>query len=131
MDRRCSTCSWPTREHLALNGISQEEAAIDLMTLFTKYFAADEMVYFLGHHCEFDIAFSEQLLAPLEIMFKTFTRIDTSGIGLVMFGIHKSEDLFQFLGLPARKEHNALEDILLTLQAAKTMRQISNAALGL
>ena len=120
-----------SQAHLNLNGVSAEDAAVDLMTLYTKYFAPDEMVYFLGHHCEFDFAFSEQLLEPLGIMFKAFTRIDTSGIGLVMFGIHKSEELFQFLGLPARTTHNALEDILLTLGAAKTMRQISNSALGL
>lgn len=120
-----------TRAHLAAHGVAPEEAALDLMTMFVKYFTADELVYFLGHHCEFDFAFCEQLLVPLGIMFNSFTRIDTSGIGLVMFGIHKSDDLFEFLGLPERTLHNALEDILITLQAAKTMRQISNAALGI
>lgn len=119
-----------SREHLAEHGVPAEEAAVDLMTFFTKYFAPDEMVFLLGHHCEFDFAFSEQLLKPLGIMYKAFTRVDTAGAGLINFGIHKSSDLFSFLGLPDRDKHNALEDILLTLQSAKMMRVISNSALG-
>lgn len=121
-----------SREHLATHGVTQEEAAIDLASLYLKYFAPDEYSYILGHHIDFDIKFTEQLLTPFDVMFNIgATRIDTSGTGLIMFGIHKSEELFQFLGLPARTTHNALEDTLLTLQAAKTMRQISNAALGI
>jgi len=121
-----------SREHLEANGVTQEEAAVDLASMYLKYFTADEYVYILGHHIDFDIKFTEQLLKPFDIMFNIgATRIDTSGTGLIMFGIHKSEELFQFLGLPPRETHNALEDTLLTLQAAKTMRQISNAALGI
>lgn len=121
-----------TREHLAANGMSQEDAAVALMSLYIKYFAPDEYVYILGHHVDFDIEFTKQLLVPFGIMFNIgATRIDTSGAGLIMFGIHKSEDLFQFLGLPPRQTHNALEDVLLTVQAAKNMRLISNAALGI
>lgn len=121
-----------TREHLAANGMSQEDAAVALMSLYVKYFAPDEYVYILGHHVDFDIEFTKQLLVPFGIMFNIgATRIDTSGTGLIMFGIHKSEDLFQFLGLPPRQTHNALEDVVLTVEAAKNMRLISNAALGI
>lgn len=120
-----------SREHLAANGVTQEEAAVALASLVIKYFAPDEYLYILGHHIDFDIAFTEQLLNPFEIMFKIgATRIDTSGTGLIMLGIHKSDELFDTLGLPARTTHNALEDVILTLQAAKTMRAIANAALG-
>lgn len=121
-----------TREHLAANGMSQEDAAVALMSLYVKYFAPDEYVYILGHHVDFDIEFTKQLLVPFGIMFNIgATRIDTSGTGLIMFGIHKSEDLFQFLGLPPRQTHNALEDVVLTVEAAKNMRLIANAALGI
>lgn len=119
-----------TREHLALHGVTSEDAAVDLMTFFTKYFAPDEMVFVIGHHCEFDEAFSRQLLEPLGIMYKAFTRLDTAGTGLINFGIHKSNDLFEFLGLPPRTTHNALEDIVMTVQAAKMMRTIVDSALG-
>jgi DNA polymerase III epsilon subunit-like protein len=120
-----------SREHLAANGVSSEDAAVDLMTFFTKYFAPDEMVFVIGHHCEFDEAFSRQLLEPHGIMYKAFTRLDTAGAGLINFGIHKSNDLFDFLGLPPRTTHNALEDIVLTVQAAKMMRTIVDSSLGL
>jgi len=120
-----------SQEHLEANGVDLETAAIDLVSLYLKYFEADEFVYILGHHIDFDIKFTEQLLEPLKIMFKIgATRIDTSAAGLIMFGIHKSEELFQFLGLPPRTTHNALEDALLTLQAAKMMRTITESALG-
>ncbi len=119
-----------TREHLEANGVTPEEAAVELMSMYVKYFSPDEYVYILGHHVDFDIAFTEQLLKPFDIMFKIgATRIDTSGTGLIMFGIHKSEDLFNFLGLPARTTHNALEDVLLTVEAAKTMRMITESVL--
>lgn len=120
-----------TRVYLEENGMTAEGAAVALMTMFMKYFTVDDKVFFLGHHADFDIAFTRQLLEPLGIMFDIgATIIDTAGAGLINFGIHKSEDLFQFLGLPARTTHNALEDILLTLQAAKTMRAITDAALN-
>lgn len=120
-----------TREHLAANGMAAEDAAVALMTMFVKYFAPDEKIFILGHHTDFDIAFTRQLLEPLGIMFEIgATVMDTAGTGLIAFGIHKSEDLFQFLGLPARTTHNALEDTLLTLQAAKTIRAIFDAALA-
>lgn len=120
-----------SREYLEQNGVSQEEAAIALMEMFVKYFAPDERVFIIGHHTDFDIKFTQQLLSQFGIMFQVgATIMDTSGTGLIMFGIHKSEDLFQFLGLPARTTHNALEDVLLTLQAAKTMRAIVDSALA-
>ncbi len=119
-----------SQTHLAEHGVEPEVAAVELMSMFVKYFAPDEYVYILGHHVDFDIAFTEQLLKPFDIMFKIgATRIDTSGTGLIMFGIHKSEDLFNFLGLPARTTHNALEDVLLTVEAAKTMRMITSSVL--
>jgi DNA polymerase III epsilon subunit-like protein len=119
-----------SREHLEKNGVSSEDAAVALMEMFVKYFAPDEYIYILGHHIDFDIKFTKQLLEPFGIMFNIgATQIDTAGTGLIMFGIHKSEDLFQFLGLPPRTTHNALEDAMLTIQAAKMMRLISNSAL--
>jgi len=120
-----------SREHLEANGVTQEEASVALMEMYIKYFAPDERVFIIGHHTDFDIKFTQQLLEQFGIMFQVgATIMDTAGTGLINFGIHKSEDLFQFLGLPARTTHNALEDILLTLKAAQTMRAIFNAALN-
>jgi hypothetical protein len=120
-----------SRSHLAAHGVDSVDAAIDLMTMFTKYFSPDESVFILGHHTNFDIDFTEQLLKPHGLMFKIgATIIDTASAGMINFGIHKSNDLFEFLGLPPRTTHNALEDILMTLQAAKNMRSIFDSALA-
>lgn len=118
-----------TREHLEANGVTREEAAVLFGEFFLKYFAPDETVFFLGHHANFDIAFTEQLLGEFGLMFKVNPSIlDTSSAGYIMFGIHKSQDLFNFLQLnEERKVHNALEDCELTLQAAAMMRKIVNS----
>lgn len=120
-----------TREHLAEHGIDQEQAAVDLVSMLIKYFAIDEPIYFLGHHADFDISFMKQLCEPYGIMPQiAITKLDTASTGLIMFGIHKSDELFDFLALPKRSTHNALEDVRLTIEACRRMKMIAQAALN-
>lgn len=119
-----------SREHLAANGVDQETAAVDLAELILEHFDIARPILFLGHNVDYDIRFTEQLLVPYDIMFKVaHTKLDTSGVAWINYGIYRSNDVFEFLGLNERKEHNALEDALMTLEAAKRMRMISQSAL--
>lgn len=143
-----------SREYLLQNGITQEEAATDLLGLIMEYCGSGilntpenknnyENLLFLGHNSGFDVRFTNQLLVSalgaenFENVYEQHalkyanTLLDTSGIGYIMFGLHRSDDIFDFLGLPERKEHNALEDARITLKAAKTMRMLADIALGI
>ncbi len=121
-----------TREYLAANGMTQEEAAIELANFMIKYFAPDEDVHFLGHNREFDVKFTKQLMGQFGIMFPVCDMqvMDTGGIGRVCFGIYKSDKLFEFLGLPERQAHNALEDAIYTVMSCERIRLLMNSALG-
>lgn len=119
-----------TRDRLAL-GLSQDEAAVELVSFILKHFSPDEAITVLGHNRQFDIDFTEQLLSPRGIMFTLqSTCLDTSGLGFTLLGLHKSDDLFDFLGLPKRQDHNALEDCRYELAAVRRLKQIFNDGLG-
>lgn len=120
-----------SRAHLEAVGVSQEDAAVQLGQLILRHFHPQEPILFLGHNTEYDKAFTHQLLDKFGIMFKIHnTHLDTSGTGYINFGIHTSNDIFHFLGLPERQEHNALEDCKYTLESAKRMRLLMQTALG-
>ncbi len=112
-----------SREHLEANGLTNEEAVVKFMTFFMKYFSPDDFVLVLGHNRAFDVAFTEQLLKPHGIMFNTsITALDTSVLGYMTIGLHKSDDLIHALGIPDRDAHNALDDALIELEIYRILR---------
>ena len=128
-----------SQEHLEVNGISQEEAAEDLAAFILEYFG-DEKVVFGGHNAAFDISFTKQLMKTIDIAFAIENQeknipwiklhhvvLDTSAIGMVAFKKFKSDALFEYIGLPARKDHNSLEDALNTLQVLQLVSEICTA----
>lgn len=130
-----------SREYLETNGVSQEEAAVDLVDLILKYFGT-EKVLMMGHNANFDISFTKQLLKSIDFEFGTIkpieevpfinlhhVLIDTACIGLVTMGLFKSDLLFDSLGLTERTLHNALEDALMTVEACKRIRLLVEASL--
>lgn len=120
-----------SKEYLGVSGISQQEAAMDLAQLLLDTFGPNPYIPLLGHNKDFDVAFTRQLLDSIDLKLNLFhVNLDTSGLGLLTLGIHRSNDLFEFLGLPERKDHNALEDALYTLESAKRIRGLVNAGLG-
>lgn len=120
-----------SREHLEKNGVTREEAAVELLNMMVKYIDMDKDVMVLGHNVDFDIKFTKQLLEPFELMFKVSHRhLDTSGMGLILLNAWNSNELFDILGLPERKLHNALEDILMTIEAAKRMKLLVTSVLA-
>lgn len=120
-----------TREYLAANGVTQEEAAAELLNLIVKYFGSNPEPILLGHRVHFDRAFTNQLTSSLEINVPwNATVIDSNSIGTVFLEIERSEELFTTLGMPARKEHNAMEDIRYTLASVKRMKEYFLAGLA-
>ena len=112
-----------TKEHLAKNGVTQEEAAITLASLVMKYNGTEKLI-FLGHRPHFDIAFTNQLLAAAELEFQYDpVKIDSAAFGTVMLGVNKSDELFSLMGFPPRQDHNALEDIMYTLDSVRLMKE--------
>ena len=51
-------------------------------------------------------------------------QIDSAAIALSFLGVTLSDDLFDICGMPPRKEHNALEDVLMTLESIKNIKQM-------
>jgi oligoribonuclease (3'-5' exoribonuclease) len=111
-----------TRANLEKYGVSQEEAAADLLNLLMKYNAA-EKIFFLGHRAYFDRAFTNQLTAVLDIELPYDPiMIDSAAIGLVFPRITQSDLLFETMGCAKRGNHNSLEDITNTLASIKQMK---------
>lgn len=133
-----------TIEHLEKHGLSQEDAAVQLIELIVKYFGTDSKVMLLGHNPEFDRRFTNQLLNSVEFEFSVerkneeFTHIplhhvilDTSALGYITMGLYKSDLLFERMGFEERGDHNALVDARQTLETCKIIRAAFNEALGL
>jgi DNA polymerase III epsilon subunit-like protein len=119
-----------TQGYLMQNGVDMKQAAEMLGNFVFSHFGTSPII-FAGHNCEFDIAFiNDQVMKSVDIQLDiTHKRIDTSSMGLILFGIPRSNDLYEFLGLPPRNQHNALEDALCTVQALEAMRDIVEAGM--
>ncbi len=118
-----------SREYLEEHGVSQEEAATQFANFVLKWFGTEE-VMLIGHNIIFDIEFLEQLLEPYDIMFKqAITKVDLAAVAYTLFGLHKSDDIFNLLGMPQREEHNALEDCIYTGEAIRMIRDMFLSAI--
>jgi DNA polymerase III epsilon subunit-like protein len=119
-----------TREFLAENGQEPEDVACELIEMILPYFGADPKIMVLGHNIEFDVAFLRQLLEPFGLMFRLHhVKIDTACISFCAFGSHKSDHLFDMTAIEERSQHNALQDILMTLEAVAIIRLLVQTAL--
>ena len=132
-----------TIDYLEENGVTQEEAATDLLELIVKYFGTDSKVMMLGHNPEFDRRFTSQLLNSVEFEFTVekqnpnFTQIalhhvilDTSALGFITMGLYKSDLLFERMGFEERGDHNALVDARQTLETCRIIREAFNIAIN-
>lgn len=131
-----------TQHYLAKSGITQEEAAQDLLELILKYFGTSK-VMFLGHNPEFDRRFTNQLTKTVGIEFSVekteqpcdgrievhHVVLDTSALGFITMGLFKSDLLFDAMGFEERGEHNALDDALMTVGTCERIRLLVKSAL--
>jgi DNA polymerase III epsilon subunit-like protein len=112
-------------EHLEQNGITEEEAAIEIASLLLKYFGPNDEIMMLGHNVDFDIKGLKHLMKKFGIELKiSHRKFDTVGAGWIALGVYNSNELFDVCGFSERGAHNALEDIRMTLDAARTIREL-------
>ena len=130
-DMRAQEVHGLTKEHLAANGFTEEEAVEAIGTLIMKYWGPNVSIKTLGHNVvSFDIPFLKRLFRRHGINLRFGARhIDTSSIGFVNWGTFISEDLFQMIGFDVRGDHNALEDALMSLEAARVTTLLFNKCL--
>lgn len=111
-----------TREDLA-KAPEQEQVAVDFCNLIVKYFGSDPITV-IAHRANFDIAFTNQLTRSIDIELHFHpTVIDSASIFTALFGISKSDTIFEILGLQKRGKHNALEDITQTVEALRKTKE--------
>ena len=115
-----------SREHLEKFGVDREEAAADLFEMILKYFGPNEKIMFLGHNCQFDIDFTNQLSTDVGLpkMNLHHVQLDTSALGFITLGLYKSDHLFTRMGFNRPEKHNALDDVMMTLNTCATINGI-------
>lgn len=120
-----------SKEQLALEGIPEEEFMVEFCELILKYWGTSTPVIVLGHNVQFDLAFMRRALKRngLNIHFSNRV-IDTNSLGMGLASIASSNEMFEYFAMPPRQAHDALEDILMTLLAAKNFRLIYEAGLA-
>ena len=132
-----------SREYLAKNGMTQEAAAELLLNFIVEHFGTTKIV-FIGHNMEFDVRFTAQLLATVGFAFGKeripgderprvglhHVCIDTASVGLALTQIFKSDILFGLFAGADRGAHNALEDVLITVETLKNIKILFQSALG-
>lgn len=112
-----------SRLHLSQNGMKQADAAILLANLIIKYIGTED-IQALGHRVHFDLAFTDQLMESIGVKLTWHpTRVDTCMLATALMEISRSDEVFEMLGLPARGQHNSLEDIEMTVASAKKMKE--------
>jgi oligoribonuclease (3'-5' exoribonuclease) len=111
-----------TKERLA-NGVTQQDAAITLANLIMKYFGTEDVIL-IGHRVYFDRDFTNQLFDSIDIKVNWHpTLIDVSAVSTIMLEMSRSEAIFQALGMPPRKDHNAMEDISMSLEVLRILKR--------
>jgi len=112
-----------TFTYLEKNGVSEEEALVQILTLILKYWGPSSNIRTMGHNGPtFDLPFFRSLLRRHDFKLKFGNRhIDTSSVGFITVGSFTSNALFETMGMAERGEHNALDD---AHQALESMRRI-------
>lgn len=113
-----------SKEHLAANGVTLEDAAFILLSLVSKWMGKEPVVA-CGHRVHFDQRFVDAMLAEAgcEIWWDRVV-LDTAGIGGAFINITGSNFLFAAVGLPPRTLHNSAEDIRYTVEVLKFLKDI-------
>lgn len=113
-----------SREYLEQHGKSEEEALIEIANFIYKYFG-NRSIIALGHNVAFDIAFMQDMYDRhgIDIIFGG-RRIDSFSLGHSLLGATSSDELFKLVGLSDRNSHNAMEDIIMTIEAINRIRNL-------
>lgn len=132
-DPRAQAVHGLSLEYLEQNGLTEEDAVVAIASLILKYWGPESPVHLGGHNvATFDLPFLRRLLRKFGIEIKFGHKyVDSNSVGLVTFGTHNSDDLFEAVGCPTRdpNKHNALTDAEHTLTALRTIKQLFNACM--
>lgn len=117
-----------SKDYLAKNGMTAEEAVTAIGNLILDYWGADTPVCLLGHNvASFDAWFFKRLLRSQDIHLRFGSKtVDTNAIGLATFGTFNSDDLFELVGMGVRDpaKHNALDDAKMALAVCRFTKQL-------
>lgn len=115
-----------SKEYLEENGIEEEDAVIQIVEFIIKHFDINKGITLMGHNVSsFDKFFLRAILRKFDITLKFSHRaLDSFPVGLLAVNAFDSDDLFNNLGFPPRKEHNSLEDIRYTLKAFRILNKL-------
>lgn len=119
-----------SKSYLEEHGMDKEDAAVTIAEFILKYFDVDDSIVCLGHNVRnFDLPFLVRLLGEFDITLKFAHRaIDTFSPGFVLAGKTNSDEIFQYFGMPARHQHNALEDARQALKVCRNIRRLWSQA---
>ena len=120
-----------SKQHLENHGVSEEDACVAIGSLIVKYWETTPVVV-LGHNVvSFDLPFIKSMMRRhgIELSFGN-RHVDTNSASFVALGSYTSDEMFNLIGLEDRSIHNALDDILMTVEAARTIRLLVNDAIG-
>lgn len=119
-----------TYDHLEQNGITEEEAVLQIGNLIVKHWG-NTNIRTLGHNVHtFDLPFLRDIMTRHGVHFAFGNRhYDTNSIGFATFGTFNSDDLFELIGFEHREEHNALTDAEQALETTRVIRTIFQQAI--
>lgn len=122
-----------TMDYLEKNGVTEEEAAVQITNLILKYWGPKNSPRLLGHNVHlFDYKFLITTLRRHGIELKKANRhVDTSTLGYVTLGAFTSDSLFESVGFDKRGDHNALDDAKMSLATCKLIRTLWDQKVGL
>lgn len=116
-----------TYEHLENNGVTEEEAVIQIVNLIIKYWGPTTQIKFLAHNVNFDICFIRAMCRRHDIELPIGGRnYDSNSIGFGTIGSYTSDQLFETVGYNTRDSHNALEDTRMALGSCRRIKKLIN-----
>ena len=115
-----------TYDYLEKNGVDEEEAVVQLVSMIMKYWSPESCIPLLGHNViAFDMWFLKRMTRAHGISLKHGARhYDTNTLAGMCWQEFNSDDLFNACGLETRGSHNALEDAKHSLESARITRMI-------
>lgn len=121
-----------SRDYLERNGVTREEALVDLLDLIERYIGSGNKIQLCGHNVSFDLAFTNQIANDFGVQLEWHhVQIETSQLAFVAIGKYKSNDVFPFFCGETRTLHNALDDAEQCLSVVRGVRAMCNQALGI
>lgn len=118
-------------EHLEEYGVDEEEACVQIVEFIMQHFDINKAIVLMGHNIvAFDKPFLKSLLNKFGVTLKFSHRaLDSFPVGLLAVGAFDSDELFDNMGFPPRKEHSALEDIQYTLKSYRLLNKMFRACI--